>query len=471
MKTKITYLFILALAFPWAVGAQNVYDDDLYYHPKFESALIKAGSTQDQPSLPANKVTENEIVVAVNNNKSSIDVDVYNRRPSYKNNNPADNYKEKDLVEDSVLISGEEYEDFKYCERIRRFHNDKFTTHITEDGYVNIYIEEGADVDIYYMDDYYWNPWMSPWYFDNFYRPYYYGWGYHGYYGYYSPWRYSGWYYGFYDPWYYSWYSPWYSSWGWDYYYYGYHPAYYYYSPYTVWGYPSYIKTPRKPVNTRTALASRNELNSRGGIPVSSRQAVGSRGAAGRADSRSSAVYNDFSRAETTTARATSVRGDNLTRGTVSPGRTTATARSAGTRSTVNSARSSDNNASYRSSTPDNRYSGTGVRQSTTRSSSANSSRSNAVSTTPSSRSGVTTTSPSNSRGSSSSVRSSTSSSVRSGTSSSSTRSSVSTSSSSSSSYSTPSSSGSSSYSSGRSSSSVSSGSAVRSSSGSSGRR
>ena len=291
MKTKINYLFILALAIPWALGAQNVYEDDLYYHPKFESAITKTESSQDLSSLQAEKVTENN--TAVVNNQSNRDVDVYNRRPSIKNDELSVNYEEE-FMDDSVLISREEYEDFQYSERIRRFHNDKFTTHITDDGYVNIYVEDGANVDIYYMEDNNWNPWMSPWYYDVYYRPYQYGWSHYGYYGYYSPWRFNGWYYGFHDPWYYSWYSPWYHSWGWDPYYYDYYSAYYY-TPYTVWGYPSNIKTPRKPINTRTALASRNDVNSRGGVHVSSRQAVGGGGTAEGTSSTRPAVYNDFS--------------------------------------------------------------------------------------------------------------------------------------------------------------------------------
>jgi hypothetical protein len=348
-------------------------------------------------SLQAEKVTENN--TAVVNNQSNRDVDVYNRRPSYKNDELSVNYEEE-FLDDSLLISREEYEAFQYSERIRRFHNDKFTTHITEDGYVNIYIEEGADVDIYYMDDYSCDPWMSHWYYDVYYRPYQYGWSHYGYYGYYSPWRFNGWYYGFHDPWYYSWYSPWYHSWGWDPYYYDYYSAYYY-TPYTVWGYPSNIKTPRKPINTRTALASRNELNSRGGVPVNSRQPVGSGGSTGRSATRS-AVYNDFNHSESlASARTANIRGDNLTRGASSDRSTTTTSRSSGsgTRSAVNPVRSSDNNTSYRNSTSANRSVGTSTRQSTTRSTSTtNSNRNTTLSSPSSTRSNKTTVSPSSTR-------------------------------------------------------------------------
>lgn len=451
MKTKISILFILALAVPKVFGALHVYDDDLYYHPKYETKHNETVHRPESTTAQTSLANENASVV----NPLAMDVDAYNRRPSHQKEALAANYNE-DLLSDSVLISRDEYEDFQYCERIRRFHNNEFTTHITEDGYVNIYIEDGANVDIYYMDDYYWNSWMSPWYFDVYYRPYYYGWGYHGYYGFRSPWRHSSWYYGHYDPWYYSWYSPWYYSWGWDYYHYGYHP--YYYSPYTAWGYPSNIKAPRKPINTRTALATRNDVNSRGGVPVNSRQAVGSGETSGRSGTRS-AVYNDFSRSETiASSRTVNTRGDNLTRGASSSRSTNASVRSgsSGTRSAINPQNSTNRNAAGVNNT-------VGTRQeSTTRSTStAANTRAGTVSTPSSTRSTAT----------SSSSRSTSTSNTRSATSS------ASTSSSSSSSYSTPSSSGSSSLSSGSSSSRSSAGAssgasaAGRSSSGSTGRR
>ncbi len=145
--------------------------------------------------------------------------------------------------------------DLEYAERIRRFHNPRYTITIADPGYN----------DIYFLDDNYWNvyiegmyatitpTWTNPLWFsyqnspfsynswawrNNWGYPYYSGWG--GYYGwngynswgsYYDPW-YSGYYGwgGYYDPWYsgyYGWGYPYYGGYygwggyGWDYPYYG----------------------------------------------------------------------------------------------------------------------------------------------------------------------------------------------------------------------------------------------------------
>jgi hypothetical protein len=93
---------------------------------------------------------------------------------------------------------------YEYSERIRRFHDPDFTTHITDGEYLNIYVEEGADVDVYYLDGY--SNWMSPFYYDRYYYPYY------------GPYWHHWAYFGFYDPWYCGYVNPWYYHyyWGWD---------------------------------------------------------------------------------------------------------------------------------------------------------------------------------------------------------------------------------------------------------------
>lgn len=144
--------------------------------------------------------------------------------------------------------------DYEYAERIRRFHNPRYTITIADPGYD----------DIYFLDNNYWNvymdgmyatitpTWNNPYYWNYMYSPFsysswawrynwgypywgsYYGWG-----GWYDPW-YSPWYggyYGWYGGWYNPWYSPWYSGYyGWGYSYYGW--GYPYYGGY--YGYPYY---------------------------------------------------------------------------------------------------------------------------------------------------------------------------------------------------------------------------------------
>lgn len=117
-------------------------------------------------------------------------------------------------------------QDLEYAERIRRFHNPKYTITIADPGYN----------DIYFLDDNYWNvytdgiyatitpTWTNPYWFN--YQ--------------FSPFSYSSWYWrsslyspfgwgmgGFYDPWY----SPWYGGYG------GYGLGW---GGYYGWGYPYY---------------------------------------------------------------------------------------------------------------------------------------------------------------------------------------------------------------------------------------
>lgn len=132
--------------------------------------------------------------------------------------------------------------DLEYAERIRRFHNPKYTITIADPGYN----------DIYFLDENYWNvyidgmyatitpTWTNPYWFNYQYSPYSYNsWAWRHNWGY----PYSGWGGGWYDPWYsgyYGWggyYDPWYSGmYGWGYPYGG----YYGWGGYGGWGYPYY---------------------------------------------------------------------------------------------------------------------------------------------------------------------------------------------------------------------------------------
>lgn len=145
--------------------------------------------------------------------------------------------------------------DFEYAERIRKFHNPRYTITIADPGYN----------DVYFLDNNYWNvymdgmystitpTWNNPYYWDYQYSPFSYNswawrynWGYPSWGSYYgmgwsNPW-YSGYYgwgghYGWGGGWYDPWYSPWYSSYyGWG----GYGWGYPYYGGYYGYGYGGY---------------------------------------------------------------------------------------------------------------------------------------------------------------------------------------------------------------------------------------
>lgn len=210
MKAKqMMGLVAAAFLLPVFGTAQSAYEDDLYYTPTASRAETtdKSVDTQQPNDNKKESIRIHDQTGTLKSYRMR-DVDEYNRR-----------VPESEAEEHSTTAATDEERSFEYSERVRRFHDPKFTTHITDDEYVSIYVEDGADVDIYYTDGPY-SSWMSPFYYDYYYYPRYgYRWNY-GFGSYYDPWGYYGW---GYDPWYSGYY------WGWSYNpwpYYGYHHYY-----------------------------------------------------------------------------------------------------------------------------------------------------------------------------------------------------------------------------------------------------
>lgn len=202
-------------------------------------------------------------------------------KPNYKNGAKEiiylDSNSNKDLVitNDSIYILGqmndsiavaenanEEYEseegyylnDFKgsasvleYAERIRRFHNPKFTVHISDPQYTDIYFLDDNNWNVYVDGSYAWvtPTWTNPFWDNYFWRPYSYSswyWRNNWYspYSYYSSWYANPWYGGgYYGNYYNSWggyYGGYYGGiYGWGNQYYPYYNDYWNYNPY-YWG-------------------------------------------------------------------------------------------------------------------------------------------------------------------------------------------------------------------------------------------
>jgi len=121
--------------------------------------------------------------------------------------------------------------DYEYAERIRRFHNPKFTIHISDPDYMDLYFLDDYNWNVYIEGGYAWvtPTWTNPLWFDYYYRPFmynswYWRWSlyYPSYSYWYSPWYYYPWHAWYYDPWYYS---PWYYG----YYRHPYYGGYYHY--------------------------------------------------------------------------------------------------------------------------------------------------------------------------------------------------------------------------------------------------
>lgn len=194
--------------------------------------------------------------------------------------------------------------DLEYAERIRRFHNPKYTIHISDPGYTDIYFLDSYDWNVYVDGSYAWvtPTWTNP-----------YWWNYN-----YSPYSYSSWYwrnsiYSPYSSWYYN---PWNNFYG-GYYGYGYggyygYGSYYGYGGY--YGYPYYndywgggYYSSSKPKH--------NEADRRG---VSNYSGTGSR-MGGTAQSAPSSVTNSGYNASSSRNPYTTVTGTGTRSGSSNP--------------------------------------------------------------------------------------------------------------------------------------------------------
>lgn len=123
--------------------------------------------------------------------------------------------------------------ELEYAERIRRFHNPKYTIHISDPQYTDIYFLNNHDWNVYVDGSYAWvtPTWTNPFWWNYYWQPYSYnswawrswrqGWGWHGgWYGHHQPW-------GFGYP-NYHWYLPYHYHYG------G------FYTGVLGWGYPHY---------------------------------------------------------------------------------------------------------------------------------------------------------------------------------------------------------------------------------------
>ena len=181
-------------AMPLAMMAQ---DDDLYFVPKKKKAQVEQVKETAPVVAPQPKAKSSYEVI--DGDTTKLDV--------------IDFTEGKGIYPDSL-----ETEDYALTKNLVRF--DDYDVSNNEAFWAGY--RAGAST---------WS-WHSPW----FYTRYGFGW--------YDPWWYGSWYgysslYTWYDPWYYGWYDPYWSSWGWNYYGYpGYYSSWYY--PYRYGGYAYY---------------------------------------------------------------------------------------------------------------------------------------------------------------------------------------------------------------------------------------
>ncbi len=238
----LAHLFCFSMLVGFAQSGAII--DDIYVSPNDASMVNAAKQARRQ------RASENaQSVVYRNGAKEIVFIDQNGKRTTaisdtvYVITDSID--AEEQYEEEGYYLNGfnGSQSDLEYAERIRRFHNPRFTITIADPGYNDIYFLDNSYWNVYvdgmyatitptWTNPYWWNYQYSSFGYNswawryNWGNPWHYGMG--GYYGWNSP--FYGGYYGMYDPWY-SGYYGWGGYYGWDYPYYG---------GYYGWGYPYY---------------------------------------------------------------------------------------------------------------------------------------------------------------------------------------------------------------------------------------
>lgn len=407
MKRYLIFIYLMLFGFSLGFAQSGKIIDDIYVTPNDVQMIneVKA-STKNQ----AKAFEGNQSAVSRNGAREIVFIDQYGNRTTAVSDTVY--IVDGEVSADSVIYDNEEgyylnefngsESDLEYAERIRRFHNPKYTITIADPGYN----------DIYFLDDDYWNvyvdgmyatvtpTWNNPYYWNYQWAPYSYSswawrhnWGYPSWGSYYGwggyPW-YSGFGYG-------GWYDPWYTGYyGWGGFGYGYGWGGYYGSYYD-WGYPYYgWGGYYSSYDSRYDMGNRRGLDSSGRYTASGLRSDLSRRSAvlSSANGRSSVARSgNFTRVASDrnslqSGNRSSVDGRNSTRSTAR----TAIAPSIDTRSRTGTVRSANdwntmrNNRTYTTSgnTGSGRSSSTMINRTnpSTRSSSSSSVNSNRSSST-----------------------------------------------------------------------------------------
>jgi hypothetical protein len=226
MKRNILLLVILITAH--ALIFAQTYDDDVYIRPsvaKNTKIEKKTAGNQVNTQKPNYKNGAKEIIFIDRNIETASD-------SSELSGDTLQLVQMNDSIENDSLENQESgyylngfkgtESDLEYAERIRKFHNPKFTITIGDPGYNDIYFLDNYDWNVYIDGNYAWvtPTWTNPYWFDYNYMPY----------------SYNSWYWRTWNSPYYGWgYSPWSWGYGWNSYY-----GWGGYMDYYGWGYPYY---------------------------------------------------------------------------------------------------------------------------------------------------------------------------------------------------------------------------------------
>ncbi len=221
MKNLCHILAIVSILIGGTEIASAQYWDDLYIRPSTRDEIRQQREKQaEQERAEAEKKRAEAEQTYVPD--SLWNVDAYNRRYEVPEETAYDPEATVETAgEDTTPYADDEgyylngfygtQSDLEYAERIRKFHNPRFTVHITDPAYTEIYFLNSNDWNVYIDGTYaYVTPtWTNPWYWDYMWSPYSY-WG--------PSWRWSSYYWGWGYPYYgFGW------SWGYPYYHHHHH--------------------------------------------------------------------------------------------------------------------------------------------------------------------------------------------------------------------------------------------------------
>lgn len=246
MKTKILFLQLAMFLSIGLFGQKTEMIDDVYFKPGSKSILnnndVKSKKVVKQQGKYLNGAKE---IIFVD--RDSVEIVTPDSKYLLAKANDSTELSQNNEDENGGHYLNEfngSQSDLEYAERIRRFHNPKYTIFIGDPNYSDIYFLNNFDWNVYVDGSYaYVTPtWTNPYWFDYMYRPYSYNnwyWGNSWYspYSVYGGWGYNNWGSPFYGGWGYNyWGNPYYGSWSYPYYGYGYGYGYGNYG----WGYPYY---------------------------------------------------------------------------------------------------------------------------------------------------------------------------------------------------------------------------------------
>lgn len=200
MKTKVLALFLAALSATFSGLAQSKFtpEDDIYYTPGKSNSVIESKRKADNSTSTAtsNSSTGNYTPETIPNTQSvnrERDVNDYNRR--YSNGSGERNNDQSTTNEQYQSAYGGGYDteyyvqeedgyylngfngtesDYQYAERIRRFHNPRFTVHISDPFYNDLFFLNSYDWNVYMDGSFAWvtPTWTNPWSWNYMWTPF-----------------------------------------------------------------------------------------------------------------------------------------------------------------------------------------------------------------------------------------------------------------------------------------------------------